>query len=312
MSEPTTSGNGNKSKVILIIAFIVALLGINVYQFMTWQKEEKGYQTTIQTKDDEIKTHLASLDSLQNELQLRLDEITALGGKNSELESKIAELEVEKEKLRNSSNIAWGKLKKLENLENEYKTLLREHDAEISKLKAQSDSLNSFNQQLKQEIVSKDTKLDSIGNQLSDREKLLKLARILKAESFIVTAIKGFNTGKDKTKTEQPFKYKDIEVLKIKFELAANKVALVESKEVFVQIKDPAGNVIYNVETGSGSFMYNEAEMYYSVKHDVLYSQSGTTVEVYYTKSSPYESGKHVIDVYCEGYRVGSSFFTVK
>lgn len=312
MGEPTTSGNGNKSKVILIIAFIIALLGINVYQFMTWQKEEKSYQTTIQTKDDEIKTHLASLDSLQNELQIRLDEITALGGKNSELESKIAELEVEKEKLRNSSNIAWGKLKKLENLENEYKTLLREHDAEISKLKAQSDSLNSFNQQLKQEIVTKDTRLDSMGNQLSDREKLLNLARILKAESFIITAIKNFNSGKDKTKTEQPFKYKDIEVLKVKFDLAANKVALVESKEVFVQIKDPSGNVIYNVENGSGSFMYNNAEMYYTVKHDALYSQSGTTVEVYFTKGSPFESGKHVIDIYCEGNRIGSSFFNVK
>ena len=37
-----------------------------------------------------------------------------------------------------------SEIKKLENLENEYKTLLREHDAEISKLKAQSDSLNSF------------------------------------------------------------------------------------------------------------------------------------------------------------------------
>lgn len=312
MSEPTTSGGGNKGKAVIIILFIILLVGINAYQYYFRNQEGKRYEQIITNKDDEISKYLGELDSLQAELQLKSDEIERLGGDNAALESKIAELQEERDKFKRSSNIAWGKVNRLKRAKEEYFVLANQAEEELTKLKAIQDSLNAYNNELKAKIDTQNTQMNTMQTDLEKKEELLEIARKLKVKDFRILAVQNPGEDNQKERDKQPFKDKHLEALYIGFLIEPNQVAVIENKEIFIQVQDPSGTTIYDLEAGSGTFEIDEEEMYYTVKKDVLYDRSEAGLEVFFKKGSPYESGRYIINVFAENVQIGTSSFEVK
>ena len=58
MTDTPKQNGGNTGKVILIVVFIVALVGINVFQFLKGKKDTEQFQETIEMKDSEIATQV--------------------------------------------------------------------------------------------------------------------------------------------------------------------------------------------------------------------------------------------------------------
>lgn len=311
-TKPVEEKKGGGKKA-LIIAFILILLGINVFQIYLKLETEKEHVSALEGKDAIIQKREATLDSLHTELQLRFNEIAALEGDTSALGAAIRELELEKVKLKQSANFAWSKVKKLEQMKSQYEQMLKQQDEELLVLRSSSDSLSKYNTELKQTIVEKENVISTLSTEKDQLNSQVELAQILAADKFVFSYL----DKKDKPKLWDElglpiFKAKSVVKLKVDFKLLPNKVALVENKEVFLQIKDPSGSTIYDLSLGSGEFDFDGRQEYYTLKTDVLYDTKGKDVSFVYQKGSPYTVGKYKVNVYCEGNLIGSGSFEMK
>ena len=71
---------------------------------------------------------------------------------------------------------------------------------------------------------------------------------------------------------ESPFRARQLEKLKIEFNLADNKVAPIEGKKIMIRVIDDSGQVLFDVARGSGTFILNDKEEFYTASLYTLFS----------------------------------------
>lgn len=312
-NKPAVEEKKGGGKKALIIAFILILLGVNGFQIYLKLETEKEHTSALSGKDSIIEKREATLDSLHSELKLRAEEISALGGDITALEEAMAELEQEKVKLKRSANIAWSKVKKLEQVKSQYEQLLRLQDEELLRLRPANDSLMKELDVKNLAIVEKENEISSLNNVKDELSSQVELAQILSADKFKVSYLDKKERLKQWDELGTPlFKAKSVVKLRVDFKLMPNKVALVENKEIYLQIKDPSGSTVYDLALGSGEFEFEGSQEYYTAKNDVLYDTKGKQVTFVYQKGSPYTAGNYKVNVYCEGNMIGSGAFALK
>jgi cell division protein ZapB len=301
MSEPTPKKSNKSAVAIALLSIIVIIQGIKIY--LDYQEKVEVKQTLAVT-EQELGTTLQRLDDIKLELDQKIAEIQKLGGDVAELQK--AKAEVERELRRNSQRSAKA-LQELKDKLDGYEELLRVKDEEIEKLKSVNKELFTENRSLKtkQNVLS-----DSINRLSRGKEELqskVALASQLKAENIAIVAVS--NKGRER---ESPFKGRQLEKLKIEFSLAENKVAPIEGKTIMVRIKDENGQVIFDVAKGSGTFMLNGKEEFYTAAQEILFDNTRQKLTYVYEKGSEYASGTYVVEIFTDGYLIGSSSFTVK
>lgn len=312
-NKPAVEEKKGGGKKALIITFILILLGVNVFQIYLKLETDKEHTNTIVGKDAIIEKKEATLDSLHETLRLRAEEIEALGGDIAELEAAMAELEEQKIKLKRSANFAWSKVKKLEQVKSQYEQLLRLQDDELMRLRPANDSLMKELDVKNLAIVEKENEISTLSSEKDELSSQVELAQILAADKFKIAYLDKKERLKQWEKVGTPlFKAKSVVKLRVDFKLMPNKVALVENKEVYLQIKDPSGSTVYDLALGSGEFEFEGGQEYYTAKNDVLYDTKGKQVTFVYQKGSPYTAGNYKINVYCEGHLIGSGKFALK
>jgi cell division protein ZapB len=217
------------------------------------------------------------------------------------------ELEAEKDRLQESSDVGWARLYKIRDKVEGYETLLREKEAEIQRLTAVNEELLSENTDLK---VTQNMLSDSIQELAETSEKLgekVALASTLKAENIKISAVN--KRGREK---EGEFKNRQIESLKVGFNLAENSVAPIEGKDIRIRIIEPEGNVLFDVSRGSGTFMIDGREEFYTAVQAILFDNTKQQITFLYEKGSDYITGDHVVEIYADEDFIGSKAFTVK
>jgi cell division protein ZapB len=100
--------------------------------------------------------------------------------------------------------------------------------------------------------------------------------------------------------------------LKVEFSIAENDVAPIEGKKIMIRIVDQDGQVIFDVARGSGTFIYNGKEEFYTASQDILFDNSGQKLTYLYDKGSDYASGTYDLEVYTDNYLMGKGQFAVK
>ena len=111
---------------------------------------------------------------------------------------------------------------------------------------------------------------------------------------------------------ESPFKNRQLEKLKVEFTIADNKVAPIEGKKIFIRVVDENGQVVFDMAKGSGSFMINNKEEFYTAQQEILFDNTRQKLTFFYNKGSEYPSGNYTIEVYTDGYLMGTASFVVK
>jgi hypothetical protein len=296
------------NKRFFLIGIIIVLLIINAVKFYFDYKESQEKDQIISSKDKQLEETYGKLENVSRELEDKIEQIRKLGGNVDSLLVIQKELEADKIALKRSGAIAKRNYDEIKDKLEGYEYLLRQKDDEIEQLKSQSKVLFEENKTLK---TQKNTLYDSINKIAETKEELAKqvaTASVLKAENINVVAV----TEKGKEKDGGEYKAKQIDKIKVTFNLAENKVAKIEGKEILLSIVDPNGNPVYDVSNGSGTFIFQDKEMFYTSKQEILFDNTGQKVEFLYDKGSDYEKGTYKVDIYAEGNKIGSSSFVVK
>ncbi|HLZ16134.1 MAG TPA: hypothetical protein VKQ08_03805 [Cyclobacteriaceae bacterium] len=300
--EPAEPKKGNKAT--LIIAMLLIIILVQSVKIYLDYKDKVEVKEQLATTEEDLASTMQKLTDIQAELNQKIIEIEKLGGDVKELQKARAEVELE---LKRNNKRSAKALQELKDRVEGYQELLKLKDEEIDKLKNVNTQLFSENRNLK----TKQNKLsDSIVNLAKNKDELatkVALASQLKAENI---TIKGLNSkGKER---ESPFKNRQLQKLKVDFSLAENKVAPIEGKKIMIRIIDENGQVIFDVAKGSGTFMINGKEEFYTAAQEILFDNTRQKLSYLYEKGSEYAPGKYAIEIYTNDYKIGSGQFEIK
>jgi len=316
--------------ISLAIIAIVLLLGTTAYLWV----QNNNLNKEIVKYDNEIKTFTQTQAKLEKDYNLAINSLDELKGDNQELnlliEKQKSELSTQKDKI---SSLIW-KSKKLKQANIEIKNLKAQSLVfiqEITDLKEQNIVLTGANQRLIKDKTELNQKLSLSNTKLSQKEyendSLFNLKNklekdknklFLKANRASVIAlddisVKGYIL-KSNGKYRRKRKAKNIELLKICFDMKKNDITD-EGEEVFyVRILRPDGNTIYEEKAGSGIITKasDGTQLKYTKKYNVDYTQVEENICLILNKDFALSKGRYVIELYNKGYLSGKSNFKLR
>ncbi|WKN30468.1 chromosome segregation protein SMC [Porifericola rhodea] len=302
-SDPQRSKNRN-----ILIAVIGVLLLANVVTFFLYYQNNQEMSTELQSSKEELEETYNKLESMSNELNLKIEELQKLGEDVEELRLIRETLEQEKEQLQNQGQLAQKRYDQIRNRVEGYRELLLNKDKEIAELKELNEALYAENTELKEdqrELSKQMNQVKTSNEQLSEK---VQVASRLEAENIKIEGVNSRGNAKERDR----YRNNQIEKLQLSFNLAKNDVAPVEGKDIMVRIIDPSGKVIFDVAKGSGTFMQDGKEVFFTQKQEILFDNTQQKLTFLYEKGSEYEEGRHTIEIYADDYVIGKANFEVR
>lgn len=293
-------GQNKRIVTVLLVILLIAAGGALIYKFIESSRLAEQNRLTQAQLDQAYN----DLDSMSNELDTRILKIAQLGGEIDTLLQIKMKLEEEKKAFRKK---VYKQINELQDKVEGYKELLVAQDLEIERLKVLNDSLMSENTELKVEANTLSESIKDLNESKAKLEEKVATASKLKVERVQILAVS--SSGKERP---SPFKNRHIDHLNIQFEILENRVAPIEGKGILVRITGPDGNVIFDVASGSGTFVYEGRESFYTIKKDILFDRNSQSLTFLYNKGSDYDLGKYTLEIFTDNYKMGSASFIVK
>lgn len=307
----------------IAIAIIIALLGLNGYQWYVNSQLSSNNQTQ--------KTEMMEMQKIQEELdqdyQTALSSLEEMRGDNAQLNALIDnqknELKAQKDKI---NNLIWTK-KELDKAKSEIKTLnsnVAKYLADIEQLKTENKILTDNNQELtlrvEEEIKAKEEIIQSRNTLSEEKENLAKTNSALGSKVDMANAIKinfmevkGYEI-KDGGKLKEKSKAKDIEMLRVCFLTETNMVTSSGQKKFYIRIINPQGETIAIEDQGSGVLTnkLDNSQVRYTTSGEISYKNEDTNACIDWTLSEKLLKGDYKIEMYNNGFQVGKGVFKLK
>lgn len=303
-NESNQKKDQSKNIIIIVLVLLVIISGIKLYTDYVDRTKKTEEILLLSTENNELNRRL---DSVTYQLDLRIQEIEKLGGDVKALEAVRDQLIAERNSSKQRSN---AEITALNSKINNLNGLIAQKDLEILELRAANQQLFSENQDLKTTQAKIEEEVAQLNVQKQNLQAKVDVASLLKAENVVIAAVN--SRGKERVETTKDFRNRQIERLKVSFKISDNKVAEKGPRNVYVQVLGPNSQPIFDVAKGSGTFMINGQEQFYTVKQDIIFDNSGQSLVFYYEKGSDYAKGNHEIKLFVDNYQVGSKTFTVK
>lgn len=325
-SESMSEQEMRARRTIWLLSMIVLLLGgslvLTIYK-PDWYRlgvNQKNFVANAQER----------LDSISEQLQVRMVQIKKLGGRISELETARLQILGDQKELKEHPEMGEEQFRKKLAY---YLRLLGQKDQEIKKLRQENGVLLARNDSLSREAQLLKDGLTNVQNALRDssltfgvkQKELNERSRVLEvrnqelAEKVTVAAAlraEGVNvyaiSSRGKESGAQNQKAKRIEKIRVMFHLQTNSLASKEIKTVYLRIIEPTGNTISDYSLGSGSLVFKGKELAYTAKQRIFYENNHQSVEFIYARPNSYRDGKHEIELYAEGFLIGLGSFEVR
>lgn len=302
--------------LLAALILMTGLAGVSSYLYFTTKEKSDNQEVTIAERVEELSNTRVKLDSISTALDAKIAEVQKLGGNVEELLKVKADLERDKEALRRGSAAQQRSLvAKYDVKIKEYEAFLMEKDTLIANLQRENGVLVATNQTLNQENTVVKTERqqarDSVAAIAAQNQELstkVTRASALKAQNVKVYAV----SSKGKVREDDEYKAKRLDKIKLVYTLLDNPLTKEEPKDVYVRVLDPDGAIVSDMANGSGTFTVDGNETVYTTKQTVNYSSKGQTVELLYTRGTPYKPGKYTVMLYAEGFSIGQGEFAIR
>jgi len=295
----------NKKFLIGIIVLLLVLNGVTLFLFL---QNRQALGTELKASNTELEETRNKLESVSNELDLKIEEIQKLGGDVDTLRQIREALELEKEQLLDARSVDQRRIAQINARVEGYRELLLKKDEEIAHLQSLNDELMDQNTSLKQEKQQLNQSLSQVERQSEELKETVEVASRLKAENIKVVGLNSRDRGKERDQ----YRNNQIEKLQLEFNIAKNDVAPIGGRDIMMRVIDPNGDVIFDVAKGSGTFMIDGKEEFYTARHEILFDNTMQQISFLYEKGSDYMEGKHKVEIYADDYVIGTADFVIK
>ncbi|MDR6563268.1 MULTISPECIES: hypothetical protein [unclassified Arcicella] len=314
-SEELTPKPNTNNILRAVLVLVVLIAGCLAYMLFESKETSANQQEVINTKVMELAETRVKLDSITTQLEAQIEEVEKLGGDVSELQKAKAALEKDKSELTKRyatlENIKENYADKIKN----YESILIAKEAELVQLRDENSSLTNENSTLKnekngltksvEEARAQNKEVSSINKILTEK---VTRAAALRAESIKIIGI----TEKGKEFEDDRYKSKKLGKIKIAVQLNRNDLTEKGKKTVLIRILDPDGYTLFDTDLGSGNFEYNGQDLAFTIRRDMTFDNENLHAEFYFDRGAPYRPGKYTVEVFTEGFKIGTGGFEVK
>jgi myosin heavy subunit len=308
-SQPKTRKSSNQLVLILLIVSLVVAVFV---LFFLMQNNLNTQKSQYEKLLAEQKTgYEKDLKKLQEDLQEQIAKARQLGENKQSLvdslENTIKKVQGDREALRRTTQLSQDQVKKYKDKIEAYEMLLQAKDKEIDRLKSTAETLYKENSNLK------DIKNQLITENIEEKTKREQLqtkvdeAAIIKAENVQVNAVD--RRGKESSGGQ--YRASRIEKLNISFSVADNKIAKIGNKDIYLRVIEPTGAVLVNPNTGGEIKLPNQT-LNYSARQQILFDNSRQRINFVFARTGEYQSGRHNVEFYCDGQRIGGGSFDIR
>ena len=304
MSEVEKKGGSRDNiRIILIVVLIVIVAGAGFKIYTDGQSKD-----ALQAEYDATKITLTTkLDSISGQLSARISEIAKLGGNIDSLVTLKDSITAQRDQLQRTRVANKALIQRLDRKVGGYEELLLAKDDEIAALKVINTKLVEENIDLKTEKNELNSTIRKATETQEELKQQISLAAKLKAEN-----IKLFNVNSRGKEREGDFRSRQAEKIKITFNLADNPVAPISGHKIMIQLVDPAGNVVFDVARGSGSFTVDGREQLFTARQEILFDNSKQEMTFVYDKGAEFDEGEYKVIILSDTYEIGRTTFNVR
>lgn len=302
-AEPKKSG-GSKGLIIVLIIVILALGGTIGYlwvELTSLQGTLSDKETVIEDKDKELDEVEMKLDNKIAQLTQQQQELDDLGIKNEELDNQIASL---KEDLGKWKGAAQSSARERDMLKRKLDKALAEAELQRIEMQDDIDRYKMLSDSLSTEVETLSSERSEMSDSITSLDQKVKIASVLSTKNLKVTVLKG--NGKEIDKDD--YRIGQVDKVKVAFKFDDNKVAKKEEKTVILRIVDPQGSVLFDKEAGGGGSFETEdgSTHFYTMKQTVKFENKNESVTFLYNNESEYEEGTYEVEIYVNGYKIGT------
>jgi regulator of replication initiation timing len=325
MPTPNKSDNSKQRLVAIAAVIIVALLAVNAFLLISYNKRGKA--------NTELSSQLDETEKLKQDLEKQyyeaVSELESMRGSNEELNTLI---ETQKEELKTQKDKIDGLLANKGSLDKARKEIsnlkaqVQQYLAEVNQLREQNQILTEDNSKLKDENQGLATNLESerqtsaqlnsekvvLVNEREQLSKKVSIASVVKVNGISVTPQKTRKSGKAVSRKNAS----NVDQINICFNATENQV-VEEGQEIFyIRIINPLGETLAVDDQGSGVLTNsaNGEQVRYTQTKEVQYNRQESNYCLLWAPSASqgFQKGTYEIEVYNKGYMAGRSTFTLK
>ena len=306
--QPVQNNEGKKNSPILYWVIILVLLGGCVFLFMS--KNQMASE-----KDALLQQEGARKDSVEKERKALEEDFKAANGKIDELMS---------EKAKADSALIKSK-KELTDMQAKIQVVIKKDQASLEELKRAREMVKDLNAKLKayeeriaqlekenRELTGKNKMLaDEVDTAVKNNMALRKYGSVLYTNNIRMVPEHKKKDGTDK----ETKKAKKTNVLRVTFDIVENHIAESGNKQIYLRLIAPDNTVMSNPANGSGNMTTNKGEqLQFSVVKEVALTKDLPVkdITVDWNQEGHYQKGAYTIEIYSEGFKVGSGQVTLK
>ena len=300
--KPQKSEQG-KNLILVLLVLLVLISGVKLY-LDHLDKNKKTAEITVLTAENQILS--TRLDSVEKQLQIRIQELEKLGANVTEL--RFLQDQLIQEKKSNAQRSA-SEIEALNQRIKDLSTLLVQKDKEISQLQEGFKALSSENEVLKSNKSELEKEVTEINLQKQELATKVAEASKLKLSGIRVS---GMNVrGKALDGKGKTFKKKQLKGIQVVVQLADNAIAEKGSRMAYLQVVGPNKLPIFDLAKGSGTFNWSGEEQFFTAKQEFWYDSKEQTLVFFYEKGSAYSLGTHEVKFFVDQQYLGSSTFVI-
>lgn len=285
-AEADKSIRGYRIVIIILSVILVALSAL----YYSIHRQQMADNELLQADRDSIQNDLGRLMVDYDNLQISNDSISAsLDIERSRADSLMTRLKKER-----SWNLA--KIKQYEKEVGTLRTLMKGYIHQIDSLNTLNKRLINENVSYRKEISSANLRADMAEEKAAELNNKVRAGSVIKARDIRLTALNG--------KSKPVSRIKNAERLRADFVLTANELATPGNKAVYVRITSPDGYVL--TTEAMPTFEFEGERLSYSASRSVDYQNQDLAVGIFFN-SSGFAAGTYLVQLYCDGYLIGSS-----
>lgn len=314
MSQDTSSQNQNtsltpKKNNNWIFIAIIALLSMVVVYLLFNRSQVNNERDMAWVERDSATLDRDNIRADYDAALARLDELTT---KNAAMDSainnkdgEIAQLKKQIQSIIKNSNASEADLKKARGLIATLKAKVKGYEERIAELEQDNSRLTNLN-----ETVSKER--DSAVTENVGLQQKVRLGRVLHASNIRLEPINLKRGGKKEVSTS---KAKRMDVFRIQFDIDDNRIAEDGVKELYIRIVGPGNTLLSNAAYGSGiSSLHDGQTLEYTLVKQINLKQGEkvNNITVDWNQEGDYAKGTYSVEIFNDGFKIGSNSITLR
>jgi len=305
---------GNTGRIISIIVGALLVGAVSFFAYR-WNEAEKSIQA-FEVNEENLTAEIVDLEENLDDFKLQLDDQALdLEDKERMLQEKEL-LIIEKEK-RIDDLVRKNRLsqKQADELRAKVKSLnyyITRYEEQIDELKSRVALLEGEKAELESKVNNMSGKVQELKSENEAKDFKLDVAKVLGTNSFGSYYIR----SNGKKIASNPIRRRRMDHFEICFNIVQNTAADKGERDVYLQVRNPAGEVIRDNGSQSGYHPLESAgggDQPYTSKTKIDFDGTNTSVCIDFQTPEDLDLEKGIYDVmvYADGYNIGSSSFEV-